>query len=154
MKATTRQARAEDLPVLLRFEQGLIRDERPFDPTIRPDPVTYYSLETLLHDPASHVAVAEYQGEVVACGYATRKVPRHYLDHQAYAYFGFMYTLPQFRGRGINRQIMEVLKAWAREQGLHEIRLTVYRDNLSAIRAYEKTGFREHIVEMRQRLPE
>ena len=152
MKVTTRQATAEDLPVLLGFEQGLIRDERPFDPTIRPDPVTYYSLETLLDDADSHVAVAECQGEVVACGYATRKVPRHYLDHEAYAYFGFMYPLPQYRGKGINRQIMEVLKAWALEQGLLEIRLTVYRDNLPAIKAYEKTGFLEHIVEMRQRL--
>jgi GNAT superfamily N-acetyltransferase len=154
MKLTVRKATLEDLPVLKEFEQGLIRDERPFDPTIRPDPVTYYSLETLLQDPTSHVAVAEGREGVVACGYATRKVPRHYLDHQAYAYFGFMYTRPEYRRQGINRQIMEVLKAWAREQGLHEIRLTVYRDNLPAIRAYEKAGFREHIVEMRQRLAE
>jgi GNAT superfamily N-acetyltransferase len=65
-----------------------------------------------------------------------------------------MYTRPEYRRQGINQQIMEVLKVWAREQGLLEIRLTVYRDNLPAIRAYEKAGFREHIVEMRQRLAE
>ncbi|MGB5500466.1 MAG: GNAT family N-acetyltransferase, partial [Maribacter sp.] len=30
-----------------------------------------------------------------------------------------------------------------------EIRLTVYDENHAAIRAYEKVGFKKHIIEMR-----
>ncbi len=151
MDIILRRASAADLPVLEQFEQALIRDERPFDPTIRQDPVRYYDLPGLLSDGHACLLVAELGDRVVASGYAARRSPRPYLDHDAYAYFGFMYTLPQFRGRGINGRIVEALKAWARQQGLTEMRLTVYQDNLPAVKAYEKTGFQPHILEMRFR---
>ena len=151
MKVSIRRATHEDLPVLRAFEQGLIRDERPFDPTIRPDPVHYYDLRELLENPEACILVAESGGEVVASGFAMRKVPRHYLDHDAYAYFGFMYTLPGHRGLGINGEIIRELRHWARQQWLFEIRLTVYEDNAPAVRAYEKAGFSKHIAEMRLR---
>ena len=141
-----------DIPTLLSFEQGLIRDERPFDPTIRPDPVHYYDLQGLIEDPGTFLVVAEREGEVLSCGYATRKTPRHYLDHEVYAYFGFMYTRPEYRGKGINGQVLQVLKDWASTQGLSEIRLTVYTDNGPAIRAYQKAGFNPHLIEMRMRI--
>ena len=151
MEIYIREAAEADLPTLLLFEQGLIREERPFDPTIRPDPVLYYDMEALIRDPGTCLLVAERDGEVVASGYATRRTPRHYLDHQAYAYFGFMYTLPAHRGLGINGRIIGRLREWARQRGLYEIRLTVYRDNLPALRAYEKAGFGQHLLEMRLR---
>ncbi|MBC2839060.1 GNAT family N-acetyltransferase [Robiginitalea sp. SC105] len=151
MEIQIRPATREDLPALLELEQALIRDERPFDPTIRPDPVHYYNLPALLGDPDTRVVVATAGGQVVATGYATKKEPRHYLDHQAYAYFGFMYTRPAFRGRGINGRIMDDLRQWAVSRGLTEIRLTVYKGNEPAIRAYEKVGFSGHILEMRLR---
>ena len=151
MKFAIREATRQDIPVLQSFEQGLIRDERPFDPTIRQDPVNYYDLEDLIGDAQARVVVAEYDGQVVASGYAIRKIPRHYLDHDAYAYLGFMYTRPDFRGLGINGKIIEDLREWARKQGLIEVRLTVYVDNRPAIRAYEKAGFSQHIMEMRLR---
>lgn len=151
MKVYIREATKADLPTLKSFEQGLIRDERPFDPTIRPDPVHYYDLDALIDDPGTFLVVAEREGELLACGYATRKTPRHYLDHDVYAYFGFMYTRPEYRGLGINGQILQVLRQWARQEGLSEIRLTVYTDNQPAIRAYKKAGFIPHLIEMRLR---
>ena len=44
---------------------------------------------------------------------------------------------------------MESLKNWAYSKEIFEIRLTVYQDNLPAIKAYEKAGFKKHIIEMR-----
>ncbi|WP_088342272.1 GNAT family N-acetyltransferase [Robiginitalea sediminis] len=149
MQTVIRTAEERDLGQLLEMEQGLIRDERPYDPTIRPDPVQYYDLPAMLKDPDTHLVVADAGGRIVSCGYAARRSPRHYLDHEAYALFGFMYTLPEFRGQGLNGKVMEVLKIWARARGLNEIRLTVYAGNQPAIRAYEKAGFTSHIVEMR-----
>ncbi len=151
MELRLREALDSDLPTLLAMEQGLVRDERPYDPTIRPDPVYYHDLPALLSDPHSRVVVVEADKTVVACGFATRRVPRHYLDHDAYAYMGLMYTHPDFRGRGINGQIVADLKAWAVSRGLLEMRLTVYYDNEPALRAYEKAGFKRHLVEMRFR---
>ncbi len=151
MTISIRKATLEDLPFLREFEQGLIRDERPFDPTIRPDPVHYYDLQALIEAPETHFLVALADGEPVSCGYAMRKSPRHYLDHTAYAYFGFMYTRPEYRGQGINGQLIRELKKWANDQGLFEMRLTVYPGNTPAVRAYEKAGFNAHLLEMRFR---
>lgn len=144
-----RKARPGDLPVLLDFEQGVIQAERPMDVTLQKGPVSYYDLGALIQDPESRVVVAEIGGEVVASGFGLIKEARHYLDHDRYAYLGFMYTDPRFRGMGINARILEVLRQWAQDRGLTEIRLTVYPDNLPAIRAYEKAGFKKHILEMR-----
>ncbi len=147
-----RDAVLDDLPVLLGFEQEIIKAERPFDPTIRPDPVNYYNLFDYIVDPSVKVVVAQYGNDVVGSGYALRKKARHYLDHQEYAYLGFMYVSPEFRGKRINQRITQKLTGWAREQGLFEVRLTVYEDNVPAIKAYEKSGFKRHLNEMRIRL--
>ncbi len=146
---TIRKAHIGDLEVLLRFEQGIIEAERPYDATIKPDPVSYYDLRELLLSEEAAIMVAEYAGQLVASGFVRIREARHYLDHEQYAYLGFMYTEPSFRGSGINALIIGALKDWALAKGLNEIRLTVYEDNLAAIRAYEKYGFKKHLIEMR-----
>jgi len=45
--------------------------------------------------------------------------------------------------------ILEAERAFSR--GVTEMRLEVYRDNLAAIKAYEKAGFSELLIEMRLR---
>lgn len=151
-KAIIRDAVLKDLPILKVFEQELIKAERPFDPTIRPDPISYYDLEEYVKRDDVKVVVAEMDGILVSSGYAYAKSARTYLDHTQYAYLGFMYTVPEYRGRGINQRIVEVLMNWARKNDLIEVRLTVYNQNLPAIKAYEKAGFKEHLNEMRLRL--
>ncbi|WP_228238768.1 GNAT family N-acetyltransferase [Allomuricauda sp. M10] len=144
-----RRATLQDLPILLDFEQGIVEAERPFDVTIRQGKVSYYDLEKMVQDPKSCVVVAEVDGKIVSSGYAISKPARHYLDHEFYAYLGFMYTDGAYRGRGINAMVVDALKKWSQEQGFKEIRLTVYNDNVGAIKAYEKVGFKKHIIEMR-----
>jgi ribosomal protein S18 acetylase RimI-like enzyme len=60
-----------------------------------------------------------------------------------------MFTKPEYRGRGINKMIIERLNDWAKSKKLKEVRLDVYSDNESAIRAYKKAGFKKHMVTMR-----
>jgi len=148
-KVNIREANTNDMAILLQFEQGVIQAERPFDRTLGPDPITYYDLGALMSNNQAIIVVAEYNGTIVGSGYALTKLARHYLDHTHYAYLGFMYTSPEHRGRGINRMIIDFLKKWSEEKGLKEIRLTVYDENENAIRAYEKAGFKRHIIEMR-----
>ncbi len=149
-----RQATKEDLPELLNCEQEVITAERPFDPTIKQGKTSYYDLVELMENFNALVLVASIQDTIVATGYALEKPARHYLDHDTYAYLGFMYTQPEYRGQGINGQIIKELKEWAISKGLMEVRLTVYDQNEPAIRAYEKVGFKKHIVEMRLRIGE
>lgn len=147
-----RKATTHDLKTLRRFEQGVISTERPFDPTLKQDPISYYDLEYMIDAPHIELLVAEVNGELVASGYARIETAETFLQHKQHAYLGFMYVVPQHRGKGINKMIIEELKKWSLSQGIAELRLEVYYDNTSAITAYEKVGFTKHMIEMRMGL--
>lgn len=144
-----REAVMEDLPVLLDFEQKLIQWERPFDPTIDNDPVHYYDIPGMIQDSDTRLVVAEIDNRVVGSGYARIEKAKIFNSFDHHAYLGFMYVDPAYRGMGINNMIIASLKGWAHSRGIDEVRLEVYFDNASAIRAYEKAGLRSLMIVMR-----
>lgn len=146
---TIRPASTKDLPKLLRFEQGVINAERPLDPTLKRSPTTYYNLTEMLTAKHIHLLVAELNGEIVSCGYARIEDASSWLQHQQYGYLGFMYTVPEHRGKGIIKEIINALVDWCAARAIHEIRLDVYHGNDAAIKAYEKAGFEKHLINMR-----
>ncbi len=146
---TIRVATADDLPVLRLFQQAIVSAERPFDPTLKPGELHYYDLEALLMEPQTRLLVATDGAQIVASSYARLRPAMPYLRHPRYAYLGFMYVEPAYRGRGISGRLMEALRQWAQAQGVTELRLEVYAANEPALKAYEKFGFRPHMLEMR-----
>lgn len=152
MQITIREARMDELPILKAFEQGIILAERPFDSTLKEDPISYYDLSEFITSETATVVVAEADGILVGSGFADIRKAKDYYKHKTYAHLGFMYVSPEYRGKGINSKIMNALIAWSQEQGVNEIRLTVYPDNTSAIQAYEKVGFKAQLIEMRYTL--
>ena len=144
-----RKATLEDLPVLLEFEQGLIRAERPMDPTIREGKISYYDVGEFIRSEDAEVYVVEREGVILASGYARIKPDRHYLKHKLMGYLGFMFVPEEHRGQGLNQLIIKKLIEWCKGKGLSEIRLDVYQTNESALRAYEKAGFKRHLITMR-----
>lgn len=146
---TIRKAHPNDLEKLLEFEQGIITAERPFDPTLKAEKIHYYDIEKIISAPHIEVLVAEIDSELIGSGYARIATAKPYLNHLNYAYLGFMYTVANHRGKGVNAKIIEALKKWCTLQDVFEIRLDVYNDNTSAIKAYEKVGFKKHLINMR-----
>ncbi len=144
-----RSATLQDLPTLLEFEQGIIAYERPYDSTLKPDPISYYDLKELIQSENAEVIVAHNNNQIIASGYAKILKGKPYHIHDKYAYLGFMFVKPKFRGKGIIQGIVDKLKKWALANDLKEIRLEVYDDNDAAIRAYEKSNFKKHMIEMR-----
>lgn len=146
-----RKAEMKDVSTLLIFEQGVISAERPFDPTLKAN-TNYYDIEQMIT--ASHIEllVAELDNELIACGYARIEDAKPYLQHTQHAYLGFMYVVPDHRGKGINKMIMDALAAWSLSQNVTELKLDVYAANASAIKAYEKFGFVKYMINMRMGL--
>ena len=144
-----RPATNADLDTLLRFEQGVILAERPFDHTLKPDPNSYYDLPYMLTAPEVELVVAEQDSVLIGSGYARIEKAKDYNKHTHHAYLGFMYVVPEHRGKGVNRLIIDALSKWARAQNITELRLDVYHDNSPAIAAYEKAGFKKHMILMR-----
>ena len=151
-KLLIRKATLNDLGALRAFEQGVISTERPFDPTLKNDPVHYYDLEQMISAPHIELLVAEWDAEIIASGYARIEDAKRYLQHRQYAYLGFMYVVPAHRGKGVNKKIIDALASWSRQQNITELRLEVYQQNNAAINAYERAGFSRHMVTMRKGL--
>lgn len=144
-----RDAIPQDLPILLEFEQALIVYERPFAPNLRKGKISYYDLKAYIQDPNISVIVAEKDGQVIGSGYALIKENKAYKAPHQYVYLGFMYVVPNYRGQGINGQIMTHLINWGKAQGHTEFQLEVYANNKSAIQAYTKAGLVSEILTMR-----
>ena len=149
MKPIVRLATKNDLATLDIFMDGLVEAERPMDVTIKDGKVIYYDLEGFILLEDAVLYVAELNGELVASGYAKIKKDRIYLKHEAHAYLGFMYVPEKHRGNGYNKLIIDALLNWSKTRNIKEIRLDVYETNPSAIRAYQKTGFKKHLIQMR-----
>lgn len=154
MEPIVRKATLEDVPVLLEFEQGLIKAERPMDPTIKDGKISYYDVSEFIKNEDSTLYVVELNNQIVASGYAKIKPDRHYLKHEKQGYLGFMFVPEEHRGKGYNKFIMDSLIQWCKERNIFEIRLDVYDVNHSAIKAYEKAGFKKHLITMRLNLNE
>lgn len=150
----TRPATLADLATLLQFEQGIVTAERPYDSTLKAGEIHYYDLKALVLSPEAEVIVAEVGTEIVGSGYAQLRSAKDYLKHERFAYLGFMYVKPEFRGQGVNKMVLDALVAWSKSQGIAEIRLEVYAENIAAKRAYEKAGFTPNLLEMRMNLEE
>ena len=144
-----RKAKIEELETLLEFEQGIVVAERPMNPCLKDGEIHYYDLAKLVESDLCGVFVAELDDDLIASGYALEKEAKDYEKHEKYVHLGFMFVKPEHRGKGVNQKILDALLNWAKGRGLTEIRLEVYTENASAIRAYEKAGFIPHLLEMR-----
>ena len=68
-------------------------------------------------------------------------------NYQVWSYFR-----RHCRGLSINSKIIEYLKNWCISQNIFEMRLDVYDTNQSAVKAYEKFGFKKDMVNMRMQI--
>ena len=150
-----RPATPDELDVLIEFEQAIIDAERSYDLAIRTEgDVRYYDLMELVRSPDVEIVVAEINDTVIGCGYARIEASKAYLKHQTHSYLGFMYVLPEYRGRGVNSLILAALESWSASKGVGEMKLEVYLENASALRAYEKAGYRGDVIQMHKALSE
>ncbi len=151
-KTEIRQATETDIDVLLSFEKNIVADERLFDSTLKEGEIHYYNLIELIRSDDAKVLVAVINKEIVGSGYAKILLAKEYEDCNEYAYLGFMYVKPDFRGNGINKRILNKLIEWARKRNISEVRLQVYDENVIAKNAYLKFGFKPHTLIMRTKI--
>ncbi len=152
MKTIIRQARENEVDALIEFEQGIVEAERPFDNTLKEGEIHYYDLLALVRSEEAEVLVAVVEDQLVGSGYAKLLDAKPYQKYKKYAYLGFMYVKPAYRGQGINKLILERLISWAKERNISEVRLQVYDENTIAKNAYRKVGFKPNLLEMRMEI--
>lgn len=147
-----RNAIESDIDILLSFEKGIVDAERPFDDSLIEGEIHYYDLMELIRSERSALLVAVVNNEIVGSGYGKILEAKPFQKYNEYAYLGFMYVKPTFRGKGVNRKILHKLIEWAKSRGLAEVKLDVYDENEIAKNAYLKAGFKPHLLKMRLEL--
>lgn len=147
-----READIHDLEKLKQIEQAIILYERQFAHNLKADPIEYYNLKELMLSEHANVVVAVINNEIIGTAYALIKSSKPYQTTDQYAYLGFMYVSPDFRGKGINGLIIDALIHWSKQKGITEFQLDVYIDNKSAIDAYTKRNFKPNLLNMRMNI--
>ena len=149
---TTREAKKEDLNILLEFEQGVIAAEKPFDSFLKREAITYYNIEELITSEKVHLVVAILEKEIVGSGYVRIEKSKSYHKNKLHGYIGFIYVKPTHRRKGISTIVLESLKEWGKNKGINELRLDVYNNNIAAINSYERFGFNKSLLNMRMEI--
>ncbi|WP_333627547.1 GNAT family N-acetyltransferase [Sphingobacterium siyangense] len=152
METIIRQAQEDEISLLIEFEQGIVEAERSFDNTLKEGKIHYYDLLELIKSEEAEVLVAVVDDQLVGSGYAKLLDAKPYQKYEKYAYLGFMYVKPAYRGQGINKLILQKLINWAKNRNISEVRLQVYDENAIAKNAYQKTGFKPNLLEMRMEI--
>jgi ribosomal protein S18 acetylase RimI-like enzyme len=80
-------------------------------------------------------------GEGTIAGFMSFMVT--YEDGYEVLYIYEIHLFPQWQGRGLGKQLMDIAEAIARNVGLAKVMLTVFRANRRAIDWYTKLGYQE-----------
>jgi ribosomal protein S18 acetylase RimI-like enzyme len=149
-----REAKVDEISRLLELEQCVIDAERAYNSSLKDKSAYYYDIDRLISCHNSHLLVAEVGNEIVGTGYAQIRDSKPSLKHEQHCYLGFMYVSPNYRGQGINSKVVSKLIDWSKRMGIFDFYLDVYADNDSAVKAYEKVGFKGGLLEMKLSLTE
>jgi hypothetical protein len=83
---TIRKAMPADLQALLRFQQGVVQAERPFDPTLQEGMIQYYDIPRMLESDEVEFVLATSDETVIGCGFARIERSKPYFRHTHHAY--------------------------------------------------------------------
>ena len=148
MSYRLRPATLDDLPILLTFEQGIVKTERAFDTTLKEGEIHYYDLAKMINNENAQVLVVETNSEIVASGFVQILDAEAFNKFDKYSSFRFMYVKETHRNKGLNKMILNGLIEWSDSKNIKEIKLNVYDENIPALNAYLKAGFKKTMVEM------
>ncbi|RUL69523.1 GNAT family N-acetyltransferase [Dyella choica] len=139
MSHTTRRAEPADLQCLVAFtlaEAGEAEGVRKDHAQVRAGILT-----ALLDESVAMYWLLEHGSDVI--GHVS--IVREWSDWHAgyYWWIQSMYLEPRHRGQGLMKHLLSAVQKAAREQHALELRLYVHKNNLSAIHAYRRAGFRD-----------
>ena len=149
MQTTIRLARPDDFTARLPLWQGY----QTFYKTAIPPSVTELTWARF-HQPGEpmHCAVAEADGGLVGLV--------HYIAHRScwtagdYWYLQDLFVLPQQRGTGVGRALIQHVYASALAQGAARVWWLTHESNTDAMHLYDKVADKSGFVQYRKLLPQ
>jgi GNAT superfamily N-acetyltransferase len=140
LQVTVRQAVQADIDVMVRLLQALFALEEDFQPDPRRQ---QRGLKLLLDGCGKHrcLLVAETEGRVIAM--ASVQVLISTAEGGLAGLVEDVVVHRRHRGRGVGRQLMAAISAWADRHGLTRLQLLADRNNRPALGFYARLGWRQ-----------
>ena len=149
----------DDEPAILAFLHGLQDYEAEFEPDRRRDPewaVEHWrEVQHRCAERHGAMLIAEDEaGKPVGWAFAHDERAELFVveSERRHGFLAELYVMPQARGAGHGRALIEGCEAWARERGHKLLTVGVLARNAKAIRAYEGTGYTPYTLFMRRYL--
>lgn len=134
--------------------------ERTLEPGLPPGShIARRYVEAMLQRCAAYqgrVFVAVREGDIAGFTCVLARIPEIAPDEytRPHASVGELYVMPELRGSGVGRRLLELAEAHARERGAERLRVQVLAGNGGARQLYAGFGFRERLVELEKTLNE
>jgi len=147
-----------DEPAILSFINGLQDFEASFEPDRRRDPdfaVEHWrDLQHRCAEKHGVMLIAEDAGKAVGWAFAHDEKAELFVvePERRHGFLAELYLMPQARGKGLGRALIQGCEAWARDRGHILLTVGVLAKNPSAIRAYEGAGYAPYGITMRRYL--
>lgn len=131
-----RRAEQADIPVLLGLLEMLFSIEKDF---IFNAEKQERGLRLLLTESRAAIMVAEQDGQVI--GMCSGQLLISTAQGGPSALVEDVTVLPTYQGKGIGKQLLAAISAWAVNQGASRVQLLADRNNTPALAFYQKIGF-------------
>ena len=152
-----------DEPAILSFINGLQDYEAAFEPDRRRDPnfaVEHWrDLQHRCAEKHGIMLIAEDfvpEGGARPVGWAFAHDDKAEVfvveQERRHGFLAELYLMPQARGKGLGRALIEGCESWARGRGHKLLTVGVLAQNPTAVRAYEGAGYAPYVTIMRRYL--
>ncbi len=163
MEVEVRKAKAEDIPILVRMQHGLMehhlalskndangREQRRLVDNL--GAVWGKWVRKWMKSRDGLVLVATADGEIVgySLNFIKDNVPVYKL--RKIGYVGDLFIRREFRGRGIGSKFKSEAFGWFRKKGMKYASICVHENNREARKLYNEWGFEDFHIEMRRKL--
>jgi len=147
-----------DEPAILAFINGLQDYEAAFEPDRRRDPnfaiEHWRELQHRCAEKHGIMLIAEEGGKAVGWAFAHDEKAEVFVvePERSHGFLAELFLMPEARGKGLGRALIEGCEAWARGRGHKLLTVGVLAKNPAAIRAYEVARYAPYIAIMRRYL--
>ena len=147
-----------DEPAILSFIIGLQDYEAVFEPDRRRDPSFaiehWRDLQHRCAEKHGTMLIAEDGGKAVGWAFAHDQNAELFVvePERRHGYLAELYVVPEARGKGLGRALIEGCEAWARARGHKLLQVGVLAKNVRASRSYEGAGYTAYGITLRRYL--
>ena len=144
-----RKAKTVDLGIIQDFNNKLCaKEHHDFDLTINPnfakteEGESYF--KSSIESEKKLVLIAEDEGKPVGYIIGGTQAVGDFRNMANMCEADNMWVDESYRSRGIGKQLMDGLEAWAKEKGIKRMRVLASSKNEKGINFYKREGFREY----------